>query len=136
MFHHRDRRSTTPAPGAVAGGAQARVPATTAPVETIPLRLPITYQVPFGDTAETPFAIADNDTHMCPFDGAASIFVLYHARGARGPGLYVWNVTMNRWDRVATLESLPTGEWVGVRDADGWRRYGRCVNRVGLIDSC
>jgi hypothetical protein len=118
MFHRRNRQS---APSwAIPSGLQ-RVPASAAPpTTTIPLRQPITYQNPFGDTAETPFAVADNDTHLCPFDAAASFFILYHARGARGPGLYVWNLALKQWDRVATLESLPVGEWVGVRDADGF----------------
>ncbi len=120
MFRRRGRRPPDPPAGTPdtpgSWGAASAPPA----VATIPLRRPVTYQVPFGDPAETPFAVADNDTHMCPFDAAASFFVLYQARGSRGPGLYVWNLGLKRWDRVATLESLPVGEWVGVRDGDGF----------------
>lgn len=136
MFNRKDRRATAPT-AAVPELQQPWVGGSVVPTAgTIPLRLPLTYQIPFADPTETPFAVADNDTHLCPFDGAASFFVLYQAKGVRGPGLYVFTYALHRWDRVAVLESLPVGEWVGVRDADGFPLPLRvCRGRSGAISA-
>jgi hypothetical protein len=85
-------------------------------------RLPVTYTLPEGDSAGTPFVVAHNDTHFCPWDAAAVFFVIYanHPGTARPPGVYVWNLTGKTWDRVAELDDLPAGEWVGVQDATGF----------------
>jgi|GEM_PF-5166127 len=134
MFHRRTRKVSAPAEtgSVLTGVAGSRPPA--AQPELLPIRSPVTYNLPFGDAAGVPFAAADNDSHLCPFDAAASFFVLYHAKGIRAPGVYVWSLARKEWDRVAELDELPVGEWCGVSDGDGFPLPLRlCRSRAGSV---
>jgi len=65
---------------------------------------------------------------------AAGFFVLYHARGTRAAGVYVWSLARKEWDRVADLDELPAGEWCAVSDGDGFPLPLRlCRSRAGSV---
>lgn len=132
MFHRRNHKSSATAdPGLVPAGSSAQHAARPT---LLPIRSPVTYNLPFGDPAGVPFVAADDDSHLCPFDAAASFFVLYHAKGTRAPGVYVWSLARKEWDRVADLDELPVGEWCAVSDGDGFPLPLRlCRGRAGSV---